>query len=546
MSSETETPAAGSFEKSDLIPDSTQLRHLRDLIRSNTFPADPETSSHFRNVIDNSPGELARYTTEIERLQKILTGLKEDRATLAEYAAGCSSIFSPARRIPTELLVEIFDMTSPFDPESNFFDEIPELEVERLAKTYLLDISQVCSYWHSAAMGTPRLWADLSVDVTLWTESDMTQFDLVATSLQRSANCPLTMGIVVVDGGISRQLIELLVRHSHRWKDVCLWMDPRSFEFLAAARGHLPILQRLDISGVTDETFLGFRFDAFELAPKLTKFGLRFWSSDLPVLPWGQLTKIRYDNEGSPNLSNGFELMRSLQTASVYHLHANVSCISLPVTLLPVASNIAGPLTIEITPSADPAEAQGVLTAILDALTLSSLRHILLFSKPGAPPLLWAQTPDFMAFASRSSLHASLTVLEIKVVILDGEFLQCLSVLPSLETLSIHDCEDIDGGHAVITDNLLRRLTWVPDEDNLIPRLNYLKIFSLLRFQDDLFWEFIVSRILPGRCTYGPFETDIFWLLGSDRQFSSEFTNRLVSLKKKGDLYLVIGPAAEA
>ncbi|KAJ7496502.1 hypothetical protein FB451DRAFT_1455655 [Mycena latifolia] len=105
---------------------------------------------------------------------------------------------------------------------------------------------------------------------------------------------------------------------------------------------------------------------------------------------------------------------------------------------------------------------------MLGCLNLSRLRD--LRSLDGAP-LVWNQN-NFFSFASRSSLSASLTALEIEAVIQEDELLQCLELLTSLEELTITDCEDFEGGHVLITDNLLHRLVWRPNDDtSLVPRL---------------------------------------------------------------------------
>ncbi|KAF8178871.1 hypothetical protein K438DRAFT_1457434, partial [Mycena galopus ATCC 62051] len=63
--------------------------------------------------IHETPAELVRYDTEIKRLQTVLNGLVSDRAMLADYADGCQSLFTPVRRLPPELLVEIFEACAP-------------------------------------------------------------------------------------------------------------------------------------------------------------------------------------------------------------------------------------------------------------------------------------------------------------------------------------------------------------------------------------------------------------------------------------------------
>ncbi|KAJ6537848.1 hypothetical protein B0H19DRAFT_913580, partial [Mycena capillaripes] len=59
--------------------------------------------------------ELVRYDIEIERLQNELAEIISERDALAFCAEGCRSLFSPIRRLPTELLTEIFGMCAPYE-----------------------------------------------------------------------------------------------------------------------------------------------------------------------------------------------------------------------------------------------------------------------------------------------------------------------------------------------------------------------------------------------------------------------------------------------
>ncbi|KAJ7088214.1 hypothetical protein C8R43DRAFT_1244801 [Mycena crocata] len=90
------------------LPTPNEAAQLQALLRSNSLPDEP---SHFLSGIASSSDDIARYDTEIDRIQKlvrILTQLESNRVLLHEYSAGYCSVFSPVRRLPTEILAEIF------------------------------------------------------------------------------------------------------------------------------------------------------------------------------------------------------------------------------------------------------------------------------------------------------------------------------------------------------------------------------------------------------------------------------------------------------
>jgi hypothetical protein len=118
--------------------------------------------------------------------------------------------------------------------------------------------------------------------------------------------------------------------------------------------------------------------------------------------------------------------------------------------------------------------------------------------------LAWHQAA-FTDFASRSSSSTILTTLSLaRVLITEGNPLECLSALPLLHTLSIADCDDgnRDGGeptHILITDTLLGHLAWTADPlECVIPHLHSLTASSFLRFDPANYAAFIRSRLIPG------------------------------------------------
>ncbi|KAJ7177521.1 hypothetical protein C8R43DRAFT_1118509 [Mycena crocata] len=408
-----------------------------------------------------------------------------------------TAFFASARRVHTELLVEMFDLTSTIDAYELFDDTTPEREVERLAKSNLLDLVrsdethladrrdpfQVCSHRYGVVMGTPRLWAAFAVDITLWSKSN--GLDLVATLLQRSANFPLSIEIAVDYGGVARKLMALLVQHSHRWKEVYFWMDPRCFEFIA---------------GIVSKYVAAPARVTTECVLMLLK-SLRDW----PPSAYISVTQpVEWPEDHA--------VARLLPTTSRFTLYIETESGPPPLAL-PYATSSVSKVTIVTTPSHHPSRAQGVLAAILGSVVLASLKDLRFLVRPREAHVVSAETTEFVGFASRSSLHDSLVRLEIRGVIQDAELLQCVSALPPLETFKIYDCED----HAVVTDHFLRRMTSKPDQENLIPRLSSLLTASLFRFQDAVLHSFIISRIICHGSDTKAFEIRLRWLPDGQR-----------------------------
>ncbi|KAJ7431930.1 hypothetical protein B0H11DRAFT_2128151, partial [Mycena galericulata] len=447
------------FKSSPLIPNPEQIARLRDILHSNTLP--PETSN-FRSIIAEAPPELARY----------------DRATLESYTNGCRSVLSVLRRFPIELLGEIFDICAPPGAKEISQATTCEEEVECLAKKYLLQVSQVCSRWHTVGMGTPKLWSNIVVDETLWIGSSKrpeTLLALVEYSLRRSGGHPLHIQVSVgYDSVENAFLLEMLSRHASHWQHLYLWNR------LSSEKKKLPLLETLEIQNRGPE--LGI----FKIAPRLTTVAFTGPANKIPFLPWKQIRYFSY-------------------------LSLNVCHAALRVGLLPgIVSNIST-LSIKFTVPNDQHQTTAVLGAIIASLTLPRLQALELTGQSGESPLFWHHP-----------------------ILVDEELLECLSVLPLLKELVISDFEDEN--HVLITDYLLRGLVWSPDPACIIPQLTFLCISSLLQFSDDVFLDFVTSRLVSPRQDCVPFEIKACWLQDS---ISDEFLQRIEELHAREDFVFI-------
>ncbi|KAJ7653037.1 hypothetical protein B0H17DRAFT_865281, partial [Mycena rosella] len=121
--------------------------------------------------------EIARYDTEISRVKAQLGRLEADHAALHTHYVTCRGLLSPIRRLPSEILVDIFALCAgSFAPECDIGGDGQEtpvaIEMSRIAQMPLLTASAVCSRWHTIVMGTPTLWDTVELNSVLWTAPD--------------------------------------------------------------------------------------------------------------------------------------------------------------------------------------------------------------------------------------------------------------------------------------------------------------------------------------------------------------------------------------
>ncbi|KAJ7729487.1 hypothetical protein B0H14DRAFT_529495 [Mycena olivaceomarginata] len=508
-----------------LLPDATKA-HIRELSR--TYGAPPD---HLLSIISTLSDELERCDAEIAPLKAQLAEIETNRAVIDELRRECRGLLSPLRRLPSEILVNIFELcmrTCPSitDPEYVSLD----IEMARLAHEPLLKISRVCSRWHAVVMGAASLWTVLELDPILWdSRSDVDRvMQLLRLSLGRGGNSLLDISI---HGRIHLPAFQLLATHSARWKKMEIWGPRDQIPAMISAMVSFP--------GITLGQYLGRPSHRssddrpFTTAPRLRTFEIA--GNLLGIIshpPLDQLCAFKCQDFMPTDFINCLSRMsRCLQTTA-FCLRINFDnwpevhsgALHLLQNAPPTVSEI-GCFSIEMLDTYP--ESHQVIGEIFAALTLPQLHELALTAAtPWTIPLVWPRV-EFLALSARSSFPTHLHVLELRnVVLTEPELIECLSTLPSLEQLAIADhtagksdvssvSSDEDPVETLITDTLLAALTH-PRPFNpapLVPRLCTFKCHSRLQFDDNVLLAFLLSRLQTGS-----FRCEMYFLLGYSRE----------------------------
>ncbi|KAJ7611982.1 hypothetical protein DFH06DRAFT_1371599 [Mycena polygramma] len=523
-----------------LLPDLSATRAATDKVAREITPN--------RGSMEELEATLARLwskgdspTSYCNKCGNVLPVIRGDRAAARArhgHGRGIDGLATIIRRIPAELLVEIFDVLVNYERISMLIEETKEMD--RLGKKHLRQISQVCSHWHSVA-ATPRLWSSIVVETSAWPNSanaSQTLFAILTSTLERGGDHPLSIELSVDHNHtMTGPILELISQHSRRWKKAEFWMHPSSFGSLVGVRGHLPLLEDfafLDIS--ENDGALAYVHDIFETAPRLTAVSLMCLNSIHPVVSWDQLASFFYCN--GPYNRLPFDIIPVLSRWRC-DLLLTGPVIPSPFAFQPLESRISA-LLVQFTDDYHPQHTEALLGAILECLTLPCLTRLrLLFSRnSNAPTPSWTHSP-FMKFISRSSLGSTLTSFEVHAMIKEEQLLECLAALPMLQELHLSDVPDQQHSQGngwslrlraehIITDSFLRQLAWKHNHANLIPQLHLLHLRTLMRFCDDALEDCITSRIDTCRSEKSRFRTKISWMAGYDREVSPDFTARML------------------
>ncbi|KAJ6580773.1 hypothetical protein B0H19DRAFT_892284, partial [Mycena capillaripes] len=121
-------------------------------MNTNESPEGSE-STFIESVISKADARLACLDKEISKLQETLKQLEEERASLTNYMARNKAILSPLRRMPPEVLGEIFSWTTP-----SIVDHLI-MDVSTFAmKASPWVLTHISTRWRTISLSTPSLW----------------------------------------------------------------------------------------------------------------------------------------------------------------------------------------------------------------------------------------------------------------------------------------------------------------------------------------------------------------------------------------------------
>ncbi|KAJ7498148.1 hypothetical protein B0H11DRAFT_1998885 [Mycena galericulata] len=288
----TKLPVAASDSESVASAMATEIAsgsRPHALLHSNEVPLESEIP-FFRAAVSQTTARLARLDAEIVRLQARLGELEGERTTLAGYRAQNKAVLSPLRRLPPEVLGEVFSWTLP-----------PLREALRRGR---MNIEQSCPWvltrvsrrWRTVCIATPGLWADITLDYSL-DATEVYPVAAVKTQLARAR------GLVRVhfygnEESECRPQVEMfryLAEEAGRWEELSLTLTPDLLPLMAGLRNRVRALRRLWLQ-YTGERVETEPIDCFNASVDLLHVGVcRRNVSPQVLFPAQQLTWYHVD-----------------------------------------------------------------------------------------------------------------------------------------------------------------------------------------------------------------------------------------------------------
>ncbi|KAK0434478.1 hypothetical protein EV421DRAFT_1909375 [Armillaria borealis] len=182
---------------------SSELFHK---LRDGRSPLDSEICS-ISSVRSQVAKEIDAYNTEILQLWQTLLKLQRDRDRLKVYAEHFDALLSPIRRLPYDILLQIFERVC----TETFYIRPPVIT---------LRLGLVCKRWRDVTLDTLSLWSNIfipspNIPGYRWTYV----YKTVQLQLLRSRQMPLALNVESFQAGKTRAF-SLIMDQLHRVRRV--------------------------------------------------------------------------------------------------------------------------------------------------------------------------------------------------------------------------------------------------------------------------------------------------------------------------------------
>jgi hypothetical protein len=464
-------------------------------------------------LLSNVDKELSSYDVHIASLQSAILIMQNERAELKRLAYKAKGLLSPIRRLPSEILSEIFGHCG------------LQATIHRTAKTPAYELGKACTRWKDVINSSAVLWTNISLMIGRSVDAQK-QAEFVKRILEKSGTLPLNLSVFgdatdlfePAQPDYTHAAIEALVSAASRWSSLSIKLPVAltNAAFKDTA-GKLPALHEIifetqNILGAAAETET---LSVFKTVETLQRLGLpshkftpgwkhKFDFANLLEFTCGiHNTAILKEVARSTNL----QVLR-LQQCTPPSTPRNQVTYELPIEVLDFhfgtynfSRQMAG------------------LAWICKYTKLPRLQSLVLSQGPSSTSSVQRETRDSSWVPSvvhlvndTRCLLTSLTMTGVDIPA--GDLLSLLHNLTSLTDLTFHERRE---SAAVIDENFLKLLTLyvaAPDPDSdtesdtdqplvaLLPKLQRIEVSaSGTRFTDKGFVDMVTSRWkgTPGR-----------------------------------------------
>ena len=433
-----------------------------ELIRRHCSPSSSQISS-IEQAIAGAQSNAHELDVQISNLENALEDLRRRRAALECFTQEHQAILAPMRRLPPEILGDIFNLCLHGRWQERVFD---------IRQAPLL-LSQVCIGWRDIALANTKLWSTISI--YLQSSCLKSESALVKTWLDRAGGHPLSIRLVDPWQRASHPVFDLISSCSDRWQHVELVVAQSFFESLNLG------VSTLESASFPEGAWGNQSINTFLAAPRLRSLLVGFPASPyMTQLPWDQLTELHLHEL---QLEMCLEIIR--QSLNLISCDLTIRSWMEPIPSVTCQILLPQLRFLRVKASSDMGD-------LFDHLTLPALLEIqlVIYGIQGA-----AWVDQFISSLHRSSCSVQKLHLECDRPVSDDHLLQCLRNTPSLTMLELRGYNASNLGKSGMN-QLTCRASSRPDTTSIIPNLRtiILQYYNDLTFDDEAFVDMIASR----------------------------------------------------
>ncbi|KAF8154384.1 hypothetical protein K438DRAFT_1778014 [Mycena galopus ATCC 62051] len=208
-----------------------------------------------------------------------------------------SSIISPLRRMPNEMLQEIFFWSLPSVQDSKYCTRF------RIKDSPWI-LTQICHRWRVLAISTPALWSIVAINYLDYEQENSVLYPLamVKTQITRAQKLKVHFhGSEYSNKNPQIEVFKCLATHASSWEELDISLTSALIPFLAGLQDQIPHLRRLSLQWEDPDTIHANveAIHAFQAAPLLNWVNIAYsWDARMRIpifLPTTQLTSYRLD-----------------------------------------------------------------------------------------------------------------------------------------------------------------------------------------------------------------------------------------------------------
>ncbi|KAK0212087.1 hypothetical protein DFS33DRAFT_1278965 [Desarmillaria ectypa] len=206
---------------------------LKELSSCNDVPLDSERTA-LEAVVREGESNLSSLPQRIAAVRETLKILLKEQTRTVKHITNAKTLLNPVRRLPADVLIEIFTACLP--------EHMDSLD----AKSAPWILSQVCASWRQIALESARLWAHIQLEMDSYTNHTGCVFRL-GTVLHRAGMHPLRIRIMGRRDFSDHPVFAMILSTSLRWTFLNIIAPLRAFRLFNSISHCLPLLVSLDI-----------------------------------------------------------------------------------------------------------------------------------------------------------------------------------------------------------------------------------------------------------------------------------------------------------